>query len=654
LARYTHKTQLELLQEQIEISKTLQEQVKLRPVDKPIGRPRVLLLNHTHVQCGVYQFGKRVYELAARSKKVDYFYKDLNSHAEYVKVLDEVKPHYVIYNWHWDRMPWLRDKDIITNKAMKHYFIYHDGSMMEVYDKYLFFGEYDPQKKDAVNNRILLPRPLFPYEGKYPVNTVPTIGSFGFAFTHKRFPELVTLVNNQFSEAVINIHMTLPFFGDSAGGKIADIVKACHKNNFRKEVTLNVTQHFMDDQQLLSFLAKNDINVFNYADQHNPGLSSVPDYALSVKRPIAITSNMMFRHIASEGIMLEKNSIKEILNKGIGPVEQYHDKWSINNFTSSMEQLFLPERSMSLLKPEVLFVNHKIPNCGVYQFGKRAYEQVAASDRVEYSYKEVDSTGEIEAIFRNPPKHIVFNWHRATMPCLTEQMVINNKKSKHYFLFHEEVIRQNYNKYFFFGDYDIGNKRVPLSKSELLPRPLFTYTGNYPVNEIFTVGSFGFGFWNKGFHVLVNRINMEFDNAIINLHIPYSHFGDPDKSQTHAVIAACRRLNVKPGIKLNITQSFLTNDEILTFLAGNDINAFLYSDNGEGLSSAVDYALSVKRPMMITDCQMFRHFKMNEIAAECNTTMSIYNRGLQPLEKVREDWATEKLINQMDEVFLYE
>lgn len=656
MARHIKKHQHALLREQIAVSKALQMYSirNAQKLKKMSNKPRVLLLNHTHVKCGVYQFGKRVYELAARSRRVDYFYMDLNSHAEYTKVLNDVKPNFVVYNWHWDRMPWLRDIDITGNSAVKHYFIYHDGSMMKVYDKYLFFGDFDPARQHAVNKRALLPRPLFLYQGEYPANQLPTIGSFGFAFAHKRFPELVTMVNEQFNEAVINIHMTLPYFGDSPGSKIADIIAACQRNNFRKGVTLNITQNFCDDQQLLAFLAKNDINVFNYSDQDNPGLSSATDYALSVKRPIAITKNMMFRHVASDGIMLEKNSIKNIMNRGTKPLEQHYDKWSIDNFTLSMENLFLP---VSVTMPEqnceVVVVNHKIANCGVYQFGKRVYEQVAPSKQVKYSYKEVDSAGEIENILRQSPKHVVFNWHRGTMPALTEQMVVNYPNSKYYFIFHEEHMRQVYDKYLFFGAYDLKTK-VPAAKSVLLPRPLFNYKGAYPRNEVFTVGSFGFGFWQKGFHVLVNRVNQEFDKAIINLHMPYSHFGDPTKSQTHAVADACQRLNLKPNIKLNITHHFMTNEEILTFLAKNDINIFLYSENGEGLSSATDYALSVDRPILITNCQMFRHFKRDTICAEYNTVRSTHERGLEPLKDIKEKWSTDKFITQMDEVFLNE
>jgi hypothetical protein len=302
----------------------------------------VLILNHTHIECGVYQFGKRVYDLASRSDKVEYFYKNVSSKEQYLDILNKINPEYIVYNWHWDRMPWLKEEDITGNKNAKHYFIYHDGSMMKNYDKYLFFGDYDSDRKAVPEDkRVLLPRPLFEYNGSYPKNNVVTIGSFGFAFNHKRFPELVTLINNSFDKAIINLHMPNPYFGNTKGNVRDVIVKSCKKSNRKPGIEINIDTKFSDDNQLLSFLAQNDINVFYYGKLENPGLSSAFDYALSVKRPIAITENIMFRHIASDDILLTKHSIQEILDKGTAPLERFYKDWSVDNFTLQMEKLFL-------------------------------------------------------------------------------------------------------------------------------------------------------------------------------------------------------------------------------------------------------------------------------------------------------------------------
>ncbi len=304
---------------------------------------RVLILNHTKKQCGVYQFGKRVYDLASISNKIDYVYRDVGSKSDYINCIKRLAPNYVIYNWHWDRMPWLQKNDIESNKSIRHYFIFHDGSIAPAYDKYLFFGDYDPGNKLIPSDKsVLLPRPLFEYIGDYPKNDIITIGSFGFGFLHKRFPELVKLVCSEFDIAHIRFHMTRPYFGDTPGNYLNDIIKDCQKNVTKPGIKLSISTDFLDDNSLLEFLAGNDINVFYYnSSEVNPGISSVPDYALSVKRPIAIEYNDMFRHIKTDEIALGSNSIQNILNLGTTPLNKYYENWSVEKFSEEFDRLFV-------------------------------------------------------------------------------------------------------------------------------------------------------------------------------------------------------------------------------------------------------------------------------------------------------------------------
>ena len=303
---------------------------------------KVLILNHQHVQCGIFQFGKRVYELSSKSYKVNYFYRIVSNREDYLNVLQQVNPDFIIYNYHFNRMPWLLETDITENKKVKHYFIYHDGSIMNIYDKYLMFGDYSPHGKNIPEDKkIILPRPLFNYSGDYPENKVFTIGSFGFAFSNKGFPELVRLVNETLSEAVINIHLTSPYFGDTVNHVLSDIMDQCRKNNKNPNIKLNLFTNFVDDTEVIKFLAGNDINILNYEKYPIPSLSSASDYLLSVKRPIAITNHEIFRHIVQDDLLLEKNSIRSIWERGTKPLQKYYDMWSQEKFVSEMENLFL-------------------------------------------------------------------------------------------------------------------------------------------------------------------------------------------------------------------------------------------------------------------------------------------------------------------------
>jgi hypothetical protein len=302
----------------------------------------VLILNHPFEKCGMYQFGVRVFNLAARSEKVNYSYRIINDREDYHLALYETKPDFIIYNYHWDRMPWLREDDIINNSTTQHYFIYHDGSMFNRYDKYLMFGDYSPEGNDIPENKkVILPRPLYDYCGKYKKNKIITIGSFGFAFMNKGFPELVKMVNTTFQKAIINIHLTQAYFGDLPGHKLLDVLASCERNNTNPNVKLNLTTDFIDNTAILTFLAGNDINILNYNIYKIPSLSSAADYLLSVKRPIAITNHSIFRHIVQNSILLEEHSIQDILDRGTAPLQEYYDKWSTEKFTQELENLFV-------------------------------------------------------------------------------------------------------------------------------------------------------------------------------------------------------------------------------------------------------------------------------------------------------------------------
>jgi hypothetical protein len=310
---------------------------------------KVLILTHDKENCGVFQFGKRVAQLASRSTKVEYIYRVVNSAKEYHQILSEERPHYILYNWYPVTMRWLSDDMIRHYKWVRHYFMFHDGHIRAVYDKYVFFGAFDivegldvhptPVNIDH-SKRVMLPRPLFDYENTYEKNEIPHIGSFGLGGWHKGFPELVTLVGETFDEAVLTIRMPFAFYGDEHGVEAKKIAAKCVEVNTNPDIQLNLTHEFINDLEMLDFLAKNDINVFLYGANH-PGLSSVIDYALSVNRPLAITNSAMFRHIIKDEILVEKNSLVEILDRGIAPLEEFYDRWSTDKFVEALDALFI-------------------------------------------------------------------------------------------------------------------------------------------------------------------------------------------------------------------------------------------------------------------------------------------------------------------------
>lgn len=302
---------------------------------------------------------------------------------------------------------------------------------------------------------------------------------------------------------------------------------------------------------------------------------------------------------------------------------------------------------------KVLFLNHTQPVCGVYQFGKRIYELGKKSDTVQYVYKELESSEEYHNyLSQEKPDVVLYNWYPITMGWLSEEMVTRNKEVKHFFLFHDGHIRQNFDKYIFSGS-EGKDINIPKEKTVIIPRPLFEYNGDYPENETITIGSFGFGGWQKGFTTLVDRVNLEFDRAVINIQMPFAYFGDRYGTETRKIADECRRLNTNPNIQLNIDHTFLSNEDTLKFLAGNDLNVFLYQSSNQGLSSVIDYALSVKRPIAITNDSMFKHIYSPQLDIDKFSLLELKYKGIQYVQEFYDKWNPINFSKEMDKIYVY-
>lgn len=302
----------------------------------------------------------------------------------------------------------------------------------------------------------------------------------------------------------------------------------------------------------------------------------------------------------------------------------------------------------------VLLVNHSQENCGVKQFGKRFANLASRSKTVEVNYFETDSLPEFRAkVGEVNPTDIIYNWYPCTMPWLGEDQITKYPQYKHWFIFHDGNVRKNYDGYLFSGagEKDSWALRIDLNRAHILPRPLFDYKNNYPSNEVVTVGSFGLGGWQKGFPDLVTLVGKSFDRAVLNMQIAPAYFGDPSGTDAKKIAALCHELNVYPNLELNISHVFLSDAEMLDFLAKNDINAFLYRANSEGLSSVTDFALSVDRPIAVVEGMMFRHLDTTLIDTGSNTLQEILDRGIAPLAEHKKKWSTDNFVKEFNLIF---
>jgi len=283
----------------------------------------------------------------------------------------------------------------------------------------------------------------------------------------------------------------------------------------------------------------------------------------------------------------------------------------------------------------VLFLNHKIKNCGVYQYGQRIIDILIKDSEINYIYKEIDSYQEYCHILNenNNIYAIIYNYHASTMSWLTPTNIQRNVKNVG--IPHESP------EYLFDIICNIDPDAPESSNHFSLPRPIYenvediiqsslstqtptndninTFINNYTDTNIPIFGSFGFGFDNKGFDKIVNMVNKEYDSAIIKFVIPIAHF-DPNPNTVNNMRNKCITANKKPGIILMIIHAFFSTEDILRFLKSNTMNIFLYDKmHGRGISSTIDYAISVKTPLGISDSYMFRNIYSDEICLYKNT-----------------------------------
>jgi len=298
----------------------------------------------------------------------------------------------------------------------------------------------------------------------------------------------------------------------------------------------------------------------------------------------------------------------------------------------------------------ILIISHKEQQCGVHQYGKNIAEVLKNSRKYNFLYEECSNAKELIAHVQDiKPEAIIYNYYPSTLPWLTRRLMWKIK-APHVGIMHE-VTQQAANA----ADSSFFQFHIAPDPTLLLTNPLVfktgrlipAYTNKYALPHIPTVGSFGFGTQGKGFQHLISTVQKEFDAAIIRLNIPFAAFGDADGSEARLIARECRELITKKDIQLQLTHDFLSQSQLLDFLAQNSINAFFYEENkGRGISSVIDHALAVQRPIVITKSTMFRHVSSvyPSICIEDSRLKEIIGNGFEPIRHFFTEWSEANLI----------
>lgn len=308
------------------------------------------------------------------------------------------------------------------------------------------------------------------------------------------------------------------------------------------------------------------------------------------------------------------------------------------------------------MKIDVLMVNSSHRNCGVHQYGKRLYSIIKKSDKVTYDYHEIDNLEQYHTCLSSKPYcAVLYNYHGTTLPWLNDwtiQKIIPNIGISHESITSLWDISINIDTYRPESDYCYNIPRPLLeSMEEELPITVdpetrkfieYGHNQNKPI-----IGSFGFGFEFKGFDKIIQKVNEQYDQAIVKLLITHAHF-DPRPSNLY-VIDTCQKINKKPGIDVVCSSVFLTDHEVHCFLKGNTINLFHYDTlPGRSSSSAIDHAISAGKPIGISTSDMFRHIYKEDICLQYRSIQQCIENSQSYVDELRELWSNRKLIDKMD------
>ena len=230
-----------------------------------------------------------------------------------------------------------------------------------------------------------------------------------------------------------------------------------------------------------------------------------------------------------------------------------------------------------------LFINSADSQCSIYESGKMIFSALSLSGKYNLDYLEIS-----EFSHNFPPGYdfLAFNYHPQTMRWL------NTKKIKRLqgltITFVLEVSPNNPFVLCPENDFDIYCALDPTLKLDdkrvyIFPRPLETYDklDAYKELDIPVIGSFGFATPGKGFELLIDAVNREFEKAIVRINIPKSTFADDfyykleRKNYAEYLSELC--INVaKKGIEVKITHEYMSKKQLINWCAQNTLNCFLY------------------------------------------------------------------------------
>lgn len=296
-----------------------------------------LFINNSKAQDSIYESGIMVYNCLRLSDKyrIDYAEVDENNRGL------SLEYDFYFFNYHPATMHWLDTRKLKKIKKVMITMVLEvapgDPFVLCPKNHFHAYCVLDPTIHSDNKTVFSFPRPLEKIELAPTSNyeTVPTIGSFGFATKGKGFQHVVEAVNKEFDKAVIRINIP---FGDFVpeSEKYAKFLGQLCKDKAKEGIEVRVTHNYMSKPELIEWCSNNTLNCFLY-DRDMPGLSATTDQAIVSEQPLAVCNNNTFRHILEYIKPYPQQSLKQSIANSQPAVRKMKESWSSEMFCKRFE-----------------------------------------------------------------------------------------------------------------------------------------------------------------------------------------------------------------------------------------------------------------------------------------------------------------------------
>ncbi len=313
-----------------------------------MSRHLVLFVNSTEPQCGCFQMGRRIgmtLRNSARPSDPYWFeYFECGSVGQLQNVIEGMNPAAVIWNYHPSTLPFAPNM-VGDYPAIKHVALVHEIAPESIgYLKDVFPYRMVCDPTFPADNRTLFRSvrhiPTWDYSTVFNFKRF-VVGSFGFAVGGKQFAEIIHAAAREFPGCYIRLNIPFAHFGDAEGNMargVADHCRGIVVNNY-PDVCLEVTHNWMNETELIGWLADNHLNAFFYGPNPGRGIASALDYAIAAQRPIAVNGSQMFRHVHPYLGSYPQKSLQECWGHNDRAVSDLYGTWNINQLRKNYEDM---------------------------------------------------------------------------------------------------------------------------------------------------------------------------------------------------------------------------------------------------------------------------------------------------------------------------